>query len=266
MADMKKNQIDKEKLKSSIRLVKKQAAPMPEGGYTIGKSLIAAIRAMKEDPSEANRIHLTEELLKDDLRFFIPVGPKGGSVMLLQRRDGQRFAPAYTDISELGKNVSVPAGSPIRTASIFLYADLMEKDESINGIVINPHGDMMVVPRDTILQLKAVKEKTKPAKIRAVEKGFSNELTEGLQSTLAEIPEVTSCYICSAERGSGKTRKTGWMFIVGCEGGNRAEINEKILVAADALLKDGETAELIFADSEVGEELMKYGAPFYVKG
>lgn len=148
--------------------------------------LVGAIELMKAEDTPQHRNMFVEELVKASLLSPALVepapveGPDGkpaiapGSKVqfpMISRPDGAKFFIAFTDMAEFGKWQEKNQKLPNFSLKIEDYAAMvLRRDAKGNicpalGMVINPFGANIVVPREMLASLmsaKAVQERQKP--------------------------------------------------------------------------------------------------------
>ena len=69
--------------------------------------------------------------------------------MLISSEDGKNFFPAFTDEEELAKDEIKQHAIMLKLSN---YAEMIEKNPSeVGGIVVNPFGEVVVVPKERII-------------------------------------------------------------------------------------------------------------------
>ena len=199
-------------------------------------------------------------------RFLIPVTgkPEGNSVEIpgLERNDGVKVVPFFTDINEFRKFDSSNKYH-IMTAAFEQINDLCSNGETV---VINPLGFNFTIVKDTcegILKAKdAVPENYKES--RAVV--FTPEkvpkiLIDGVCEIMDKIPEVVGGYIKGMRNTSGEKL----LIIIDC--GNTDEERTKEIVSTvknqGSEFEEGTGVEYIAANTGIGQTAMAGANPFF---
>ncbi len=121
------------------------------------QSLVAAIRSFKAEQSQEHNQALTLALTDPAVRFLLPLGEDGKSIMMLNTPDGRRFFPAYTSGAEAQKNKLLTKKSRAIAATLERYGELLEQNESVVGLIIDPQGLNFPLTRETVLKLRLPK-------------------------------------------------------------------------------------------------------------
>ncbi len=121
------------------------------------QSLVAAIQSFKAEQSQEHNQALTLALTDQAVRFLLPLGEDGKSIMMLNTPDGRRFFPAYTSGAEAQKNKLLTKKSRAIAATLERYGELLEQNESVVGLIIDPQGLNFPLTRETVLKLRLPK-------------------------------------------------------------------------------------------------------------
>ncbi len=121
------------------------------------QDLVDAVKAFQAEQSQEHNRSLTMALTDPAVRFLLPLGEDGKSIMLLNAPDGRRFFPAYTSGAEAQKNKLLTRKSRAIAATLERYGELLEQNESVTGIIIDPQGMNFPLTRETVLKLRLPK-------------------------------------------------------------------------------------------------------------
>ncbi|MCD8125950.1 MAG: SseB family protein [Clostridiales bacterium] len=121
------------------------------------QNLVAAIQSFKAEQSQEHNQALTLALTDPAVRFLLPLGEDGKSIMMLNTPDGRRFFPAYTSGAEAQKNKLLTKKSRAIAATLERYGELLEQNESVVGLIIDPQGLNFPLTRETVLKLRLPK-------------------------------------------------------------------------------------------------------------
>jgi hypothetical protein len=232
------------------------------------QELLKALTALREDRSKENSHKLTNRLVAPTTLFLLPLAAEGNGVMMLNASDGNLFLPAYTSGDEVKKAPNLTAKSRIAAVDIARYGAMLEHDEKISGIVIDPQGINFVLRRETVLNLKAVRESNDklpkgPIRILTPKEGFSNDMTKAVGQALYKVKEVDSCFLRIAERGEGEETMRNWLFVVEYYGEEFTDLVKIISEACKPYVAPDARIEVCRYDSELGQQVTQQGDPFF---
>ncbi|MCD7917688.1 MAG: SseB family protein [Clostridiales bacterium] len=121
------------------------------------QDLVAAVKAFQAEQSQEHNRALSLALTDPAVRFLLPLGEDGKRIMMLNSPDGRRFFPAYTSGAEAQKNKLLTKKSRAIAATLERYGELLEQNESVSGLIIDPQGLNFPLPRETVLKLRLPK-------------------------------------------------------------------------------------------------------------
>lgn len=111
--------------------------------------------------------------IKPDTRIQLP---------MLTSMENQNFYPAFTDWDELNKWEQISERPSTMMFTFDDYAHMVLEDKNVEGIVINPFGENLIIDRGMVEELKAKKD--------IVTKGFAErQFTEGEEVLLGDPKE-----------------------------------------------------------------------------
>ncbi|MCD8367092.1 MAG: SseB family protein [Clostridiales bacterium] len=167
------------------------------------QDLIAAVKAFQAEQSQEHNRALTVALTDPAVSFLLPLGEDGKSILMLNTSDGRRFFPAYTSGAEAQKNKLLTKKSRAIAATMERYGELLEQNDSVNGIIIDPHSLNFPLTRETVLQLRLPKLDNSRVldAIAAWKEDRSQE--HSVQITLALLDDATRFLLPMGAGGKG---------------------------------------------------------------
>lgn len=238
-----------------------------------------ALETLKENRNPQNEAVMFSELSKAHL--LVPVqfsgnNPKNLQIkfILVNTNDGRSFFPAFTDEEE-AKKLKMPDG---KTNGQYIVRSLMEYEPifhdpktAAEGIVLNPMGANIVLPKALVSRLNSV-QAAKKKETAALKNG---EIPAGVQVTFSEpriyptalvnavhdlcqtLPEISRVYFKQMTAGMA----VSFALIVEADSFDES-LSEKIHDAAVPHAKDVPVVVLKYTD-DMGQKFLKGDIPLY---
>lgn len=189
-------------------------------------------------------------------------------IPMLTTRDEKHFYPAFTDWEELGKWQSVTSPPKTLILSFDDYADMVDRGADVDGVVINPFGDSLVLDRLLLTHLKTQKDlNTKGVAQHVMEKETTVLLGEpkdypalmvtAISDYLREQPAVRRAWLRLMIRGSEQS-----YLIVAEFTGNKDAVFGGIANAARPHMK-GMYIDMVPYEDGFGRSAVENVKPFY---
>lgn len=243
------------------------------------------LKEVKENQTETGMNMLFEEIVMN-ARFlsvvFLSEPPKpneDGKVTfqknttmqmpMLSSTGGKHFYPIFTDHDELAKWQKMEKPSTL-ILCFDDYAAFLEKNEQVEGIVINPFSDNFVLNRKLMAHLKTQKDFrtkgvsqnkiSKDTKVMVGEpKEYPAELAGALQEHMKGVPAIERAWL----RLMIKDNVQSFLAVVDFVG-NREEIFGQIAAAVRPYLKNIRLDMIPYQDA-FGKKAVENVEPFYQK-
>ncbi len=192
------------------------------------------------------------------------------SLHMLTTQDDKHFYPVFTDWSEIHKWQNCPSQNTI-VFSFENYAEMIQSDPNISGIVIDPFGANFIVDRKLSEHLKTTKDiitkgvsEQKVAKDTTVWLGepkvYPTEMIEAVKDHLQKEPAVKKAWM----RLMCKEEQYSYLMVIDFEG-DRNKIFGEIANAACPYLNDMYVDMVPYA-SDFGHRAVENTEPFYSCG
>lgn len=186
---------------------------------------------------------------------------------MISTQDNKHFYPVFTDWGEIRKWINCPSNKTM-ILDFDNYAEMIVKDDKIEGIAINPFGANFILDRKAIEHIKTRKDiitkgvsKQKAAKDTQVTLGepkdYPTEMVEAIKAYLNGESAVRRAWL----RLMYKSGEYSYLLVVDFEG-DRNNVFGKIADAARPYLGDMYIDMVPFAD-DFGSRAVEGVEPFY---
>lgn len=242
----------------------------------------SVLHRMQKEQTAENQSRLVQEIALR-ARFILPVMfsapvtadaqghmsiPEGttAQVALITGGDDQHYYPAFTSQDEW-KKWQASANQQMAVAEFDDYVELLNKDTSVAGIVIDAFGESYMLTKEEVVNLAKTKEKFSftgtqnkiepgtQVKLRSPGKSIV-ALTHAVSAFLKTQPRVKAAYLCMMEQDKKET------FLIVLRAPADRSIADGVAKAALPHL-DGISLNIAPAMSELGERVMMSFEPFY---
>lgn len=238
------------------------------------KELIDAIERMKQEKTIEAQNKVISEVLK--AKFMCPVilesAPKGGGKIninkdtkiqfsIIKTTNDKNFLIAFTSEEEVHKWQK----NKTQQSIIYTFEDysiIAEKNDNLEGFIIDPKGCNLVFTKNMIRQIKnsitresVVKKDTKVE--LSVPKDLSTDLVSKLKDVFSNNNEIKKAYFLNMVKEGEKS----YLLIIDA-GGNEKQYFNTIASAAIPFLK-GMPLNLLPINTEFGTKVIQEFKPFY---
>lgn len=241
------------------------------------------LKEMKENRSEVSTNMVIEEVVMNT-RFVTPAYlsekpelNENGTVVFTEEiklripamsdGEGGFFYAMFTDKEEYDQWTGTEKLECI-TLTFDNYVELIQENEDIAGVVLNPFSDNLVFTRINMLHLKTQKElKTKGVAVHTVTqdmqvmigepKEYPRELVEVLKRYLPDVPEVKRAWIRLMLKNNNPS-----LLLVADLSGNATEIFKELAEVVKPYLKKMYIDMVSYKD-EFGRNAVEGAEPFY---
>lgn len=241
------------------------------------------LKEMKENRSEVSTNMVIEEVVMNT-RFVTPAYlsekpelNEDGTVVFTEEiklripamsdGEGGFFYAMFTDKEEYAQWTGTEKLECI-TLTFDNYVELIQENEDIAGVVLNPFSDNLVFTRINMLHLKTQKElKTKGVAVHTVTrdmqvmigepKEYPQELVEVLKRYLPDVPEVKRAWIRLMLKNNNPS-----LLLVADLSGNATEIFKELAEVVKPYLKKMYIDMVSYKD-EFGRNAVEGAEPFY---
>ena len=238
------------------------------------KELIDAIERMKQEKTIEAQNKVISEVLK--AKFMCPVilesAPKGGGKIninkdtkiqfsIIKTTNDKNFLIAFTSEEEVHKWQK----NKTQQSIIYTFEDysiIAEKNDNLEGFIIDPKGCNLVFTKNMIRQIKnsitkesVVKKDTKVE--LSVPKDLSTDLVSKLKDVFSNNNEIKKVYFLNMVKEWEKS----YLLIIDA-GGNEKKYFNTIASAAIPFL-NGMTLNLLPINTEFGTKVIQEFKPFY---
>ena len=257
--------------------IRKTQAPIVNPG------LVKAMDAMKQERNQRNEMAFANMLKAS--RFLVPANinsvqaaqaNEDGTVelkeqpqvrfLLFNNKDGDKYFPLFTDSGELSKWDEY---KKYQLAAV-TYRDLCQflqnnRQQDIAGAVINPFGQNIMVPYETLLRIMNTEAIAPGTKIQiGTLKEEPIELTDALRAHLETLPEVSKAYLRMMKREDKPNANLLLILDMDTSIGETAikAMFDGIAEVAKPHLKNVEFA-IVPSTNNFGKAALKDAVPFY---
>jgi len=162
--------------------------------------------------------------------------------MLLPTQDGRNFLPVFTDVDELKKHFS-DSGQQTLILTFADCANMILRDNSAVGVVVNPFGDSLTLGREMVEFVVGSMGALKTHVRLSGPDPWPERLVRAISNQAALLTEVRRVWLCRAEDADGAW---GYLLLVECAGRTDG-IFEALAQAARPYL-DGVRADIAIYD------------------
>ncbi len=194
------------------------------------------------------------------------------TVMVAENKNGMKMYPFFTSEAEVKKFFGDRKVKCLVMGSDQFVPMLEQSDSAIEGIVVDPAGVNFPFKSKLIIDLK--KNYKSPVKPETIKKGESvylknpegdhNQLEAELISCGFHEPSIKSIYLKERlETANPEEGKTHWFILIDTDEkdtGLFKRISQQVRPYVE-----GKDLEFMFADSKLGQDIMKTSSPLYTK-
>lgn len=187
---------------------------------------------------------------------------------VLSTADNKIYLPAFTDLEELSK-WGIPGNMDTITLNFDNYVDIILENKNIDGLIINPFGNLFILSKEWLEELKEIKKerlKINEVKIEANSKILVNEpnhyptmLMEVIKECCDNLKTINKAWLL--ELITEKERS--WLLILDFQG-DKNYIFSKISQVARNYLGDM-YLDMLSYDDDFAKKSIKNYEPFYNK-
>lgn len=167
------------------------------------------------------------------------------------------YLPVFTDWDELYKWKRKKVKAIV--LSLKDYLPVIQNKEDLNGLVINPFGQNIVINKAILQQLFVVEQKSHV--MIGIPKKYPDKLVKAVRKKLSHIPFVNSAYLLWIVRENGEQ---GYLMILDAPG-HEQEAFQTVGKLAEEYLEEGEVMDFLSLESRFGHDAVDGQTPFYCK-
>ncbi len=248
--------------------------------------LVIAMKELKEKNTKEAELRFVSELRK--ARFLSPAviqvkneegefvtavegksDPRNTRVnfMMLSQKDGKKFLPAFTSIDEVRKWRKEENLQNV-VSTFDQYLGIITSDENgPDGLVLNPFGENIIMPRELLLKLREAADKMKDQQVMVGElTDYPDKLADKLISFFEEKGNVEKAFLLMMKRGDVSNH----LLVMDFDDANdktqeerRAFYDEIAEAVKDSL--DGKGLAIASIDDPLGNKAADNRLPFYTR-
>ncbi len=239
--------------------------------------LVNSIKEMKETKTDESQIKVITGIRK--AKFLCPViiedAPVGGGKInitkdskvqfsIIKANDGKNYLLAFTSEPEIHKWQTTQKQQTL-IYTFEDYAHIILNNPLINGFVIDPKGENLVLSEETINAMRNnITKEVEIEKDTEVELGipanYPEDLVPKLKDCLRNIEECQKAYLMLMKQNG---ENSGYLLVVDA-GKNTKDYFTQISSALAPYLEGMGLSMTIF-DSEVGKSVSEHFEPIYIK-
>ncbi len=238
------------------------------------KELIDAIEKMQQEKNAESQNKVIAEVLK--AKFMCPVilenAPKGGGKIninkdtkiqfsIIKTTNDKNFLIAFTSEEEVHKWQK----NKTQQSIIYTFEDysmIAEKNDNLEGFIIDPKGCNLVFTKNMIRQIKnSITRESVVKKDTQVELSIPKDLTDDLESKLKDvfsnIKEIKKAYFLNMLKEDEKS----YLLIIDANGNEKQYFNT--IASAAIPFLNGIPLNLLPINTEFGTKAIQQFKPFY---
>jgi hypothetical protein len=232
--------------------------------------LLEQMKIVKEDPSYAQREVYLSTLKK--ARFLVPIkwintqNTRRRTLATIYKATGEKYLLAFTSWEELFKWSENEDERVVALSHEELRRQVLDKQTSYDGFVIDPYGVNLITPRQEILSsLPLVAPQTTRSAGReaviSLPRVYSQRLLGAITSQLKQFYNVRCAYFLLMATEDGEKN---YLVVIDFVGDNR-RLFYHVMNAAQPFLKKNEHLTIVSTDSALGRMATRGQKPFYTR-
>lgn len=180
-------------------------------------------------------------------------------IIKIKNRKGEQFLSAFTDKKNLHLN-NEPTDGVVFT--IENYLEVIKKDDTISGVVINPYSNNLVLSRSN---LKYIEKLLNIKNNREIVVGIPTDYPQNLVNDLItyfdsyEKNSVNQAFLLQIIRGNEPS------LLIVIDTDKKDDFLSELGTTVKPLLKDNQIVDLILFNTDFGQEVTRGYEPFYKK-
>lgn len=232
--------------------------------------LLEQMKIVKEDPSYAQREAYLSTLKK--ARFLVPIewittqNTRRRTLATIYKASGEKYLLAFTSWEELFKWSENENEQVVALSHEELRRQVLDKQTTYDGFVIDPYGVNLITPRQEILSsLPLVAPKTTRSAGReaviSIPPIYSQRLLTAITNQLKQFYDVRYAYFLLMATEDGEKN---YLVVIDFIGDNR-RLFYRVMSAAEPFLKKREHLTIVSSTSALGRMAIRGQKPFYTR-